>query len=209
MKQVHVKQLSQTTHCLLLTHNEPSPRVLLDSGASISLVRSPQILHRFTTTTPTTIEAANGANMNTLGQGQLPYNLGPAVASSQLHDSLDVVLSIPELQKRGYQVYFPSYGGVILANNDSEVIYEGSSPHCNLADLSQLTDTYLQVHTSDTPPTSRPALILPIGTPTQWKRAAQSVQDAHQRQTLVNFAHKLTHDTHEVMIQRAKSLGIN
>ena len=46
---------------------------------------------------------------------------------------------------------------------------------------------------------------LPVGTPAQWKRAAQSVQDAQQRQALVNFAHRLHHEPLESMLRRARA----
>jgi hypothetical protein len=184
---------------------ESNTSVLLDSGAQLSLVRKRHLLKHIKHGINNKVTIADGSSMHTAGTGDLPFNLGPATSVPELITSIDVVLSISELQKQGFQIAFPSYGGMIVATADGQVLHHGPGPYCTLADLSRHNGTYMQIIKSDTQPVVPDPVALPVGTPAQWKRAAQSVQDAQQRQALVNFAHRLHHEPLESMLRRARA----
>ena len=147
--------------------------------------------------------------MNVTGLGELPHNLGPAHVTSDLATPVDAIVSVSNMQQLGFSVHFPSGGGVIVTDQQQRKIIEGTSPIISAAnfidhptELCELVSTSIPVVSSVTLSVPR---IFPIGVPKEWRRAGLNAADGERRQSLVNYAHRLTHSSINGTIRNAEA----
>ena len=177
---------------------------LLDSGADVSITVTKAALDQYIERQGACL-SANGSAMHIEGLGDLPHGLGPAHYSADLSTHVDVVISIPTLQQMGYSVIFHSGSGVTLLDVDNRVVLESDTAVVLINDYNQNPTEEITLERSTIPPPTVNTIsrLFPIGVPNTWRRAAHTAADLMKRQSLVNFAHRLTHTSLDSMLRNA------
>ena len=182
---------------------------LIDSGADVSLVTDPRLLTDFVAR-ESAVLSANGSSMTITGLGELPFGLGPAHLTKDLATPVHAIISVKTLQHLGYNIYFSDNGEVRGTDPDGRIIFHSNSPIVSVKDFilnptERVTLVISPISTVNSITTVKLPRVFPIGVPKEWRRAATNAADAAKRQSLVNYAHRRTHESVESMIKNAEA----